>query len=163
MKYWLMKTEPDTFSITDLERVKIEPWTGERSKFARNYMRHMQVGDEILFYHSSCNPPGVAGIARVAKTGVVDPTQFDPASPYYDEKSKPEAPTWDCVEVEYVRTLPRLVALPELRKQRGLRSMMLFKWSRLSVQPVDRKHFDRIVEMASVPEPVGKPRRAVRG
>ena len=148
MRYWLMKTEPDTFSIQDLERVKIEPWTGVRSLMARNFMREMTIGDEVLFYHSSCNPPGVAGIGRVAKTGVVDPTQFDPDSPYFDERSTPDKPRWDCVEIAYVRTLPRFVALPELKKTRALKAMMLFKWSRLSVQPVDKKHYDRIVQMA---------------
>jgi predicted RNA-binding protein with PUA-like domain len=146
---WLMKTEPETFGIADLERVRVEPWTGVRSKFARNHMRAMQVGDEVLFYHSSCNPPGVAGLARVVQTAIVDETQFDPASPYFDEKSTREAPIWDCVAVEYVATLPRLVALPELRAERSLKDMMLFKWSRLSVQPVTDAHYDTIVAMAA--------------
>ncbi len=114
-RYWLMKTEPETFSIDDLVRVKKEPWTGVRSHFAKFHMRAMQVGDGVLFYHSSCDPPGVAGLARVSKIGVVDPTQFDPDSPYYDPKSKPEAPTWDCVEVELVEKFPHYVALPEIR------------------------------------------------
>ena len=91
-KYWLMKTEPETFGIADLERVKVEPWTGVRSVFARFHMRNMSVGDEVLFYHSSCEPPGVAGLARVKRTGVVDETQFDPASPYHDPTAKRETP-----------------------------------------------------------------------
>jgi predicted RNA-binding protein with PUA-like domain len=151
VRQWLMKTEPDVFGIADLERVHVEPWTGVRSRIARNHMRAMQAGDELLFYHSSCNPPGIAGLARVARIGVVDQTQFDPESAYYDPKSTREAPTWDCVEVEYVATLPRLVSLPELKADRALRDMMLFKWGRLSVQPVTPAHYARIVAIAATP------------
>jgi len=92
VKYWLMKSEPDTFSIADLERVKIEPWSGVRSMFARFHMRAMSVGDLVLFHHSSVNPPGVVGTAKVVKAKVVDETQFDPASPYFDEKATRENP-----------------------------------------------------------------------
>ena len=145
-RYWLMKTEPETFSIDDLVRVKKEPWTGVRSHFAKFHMRAMQVGDGVLFYHSSCQPPGVAGLARVSKIGVVDPTQFDPDSPYYDPKSKPEAPTWDCVEVELVEKFPHYVALPEIRADKKLAKMMLLKRGmRLSVQPVEADEYKRIV------------------
>jgi predicted RNA-binding protein with PUA-like domain len=152
-----MKTEPDTFGIADLARVRIEPWTGVRSRIARNHMRAMEVGDEVLFYHSSCSPPGVAGLARVARTGVVDETQFDPASPYHDPKSIRDAPTWDCVEVEYVATLSRLVSLPELRAERALRDMLLFKWGRLSVQPVTDAQFAKVVAMAERAAPTAAP------
>jgi predicted RNA-binding protein with PUA-like domain len=146
-----MKSEPDTFGISDLQRVGREPWTGVRSPIARNHMRHMALGDEVLFYHSSCVPPGVAGVARVTATGVVDETQFDPGSPYFDPKSTREAPIWDCVQVEYVATLPRLVSLDELRGERALRDMMLFKWTRLSVQPVGEAQFRKIIAMAEKP------------
>jgi predicted RNA-binding protein with PUA-like domain len=148
-----MKSEPDTFAIADLARVGIEPWTGVRSRIARNHMRTMQVGDDVLFYHSSCNPPGVVGLARVARTGVVDETQFEPSSPYYDPKSPREAPTWDCVAVEYVATLTRQVSLPELRAERALRDMLLFKWTRLSVQPVTPAQYAKIIAMAATPPP----------
>src|SRR5215510_10737446 len=97
-----MKTEPETFGIDDLARVVREPWTGVRNFMARNHMRAMTVGDDVLFYHSSAKPSGVAGLARVSRTGVVDETQFDPASPYFDEGATREAPRWDCVEVEFV-------------------------------------------------------------
>jgi predicted RNA-binding protein with PUA-like domain len=156
-----MKTEPETFSISDLERVRIEPWTGVRNYVARNHMRAMQVGDEVLIYHSSCEPPGVAGLARVVETGVLDATQFDPESPYYDPRSTPEKPLWDCVKVEYVQTLPRVVSLAELRAEKALGKMLLFTWSRLSVMPVLPAQYARIIEMSARP-PVAPPARPAR-
>ena len=141
-----MKTEPDTFSIDDLARVGTEPWTGVRNYMARNHMRAMQVGDGVLFYHSSCEPPGVAGLAKVVKTGVVDPTQFDPDSKYYDPKSKRDAPRWDCVEVELVEKFRRFVPLAELRADKKLAKMLLLRRGmRLSVQPVSADEYKRIV------------------
>ncbi|HEY1559096.1 MAG TPA: EVE domain-containing protein [Kofleriaceae bacterium] len=160
-RHWLMKTEPETFSIDDLARVKIEPWSGVRNPMARNFMREMQVGDGVLFYHSSCTPPGVAGLARVATAGVIDATQFDPASPYYDPKATPDKPRWDCVDVEYNATLPRLVPLPELRGERALAGMMLFTWSRLSVMPVSDAQYAAIIELAKRPA-VPPAKRAAR-
>jgi predicted RNA-binding protein with PUA-like domain len=157
-RHWLMKTEPETFGIADLERVKVEPWTGVRSAFARFHMRAMNVGDEVLFYHSSCEPPGVAGLARVVKTRVVDETQFDPASPYFDEKATREKPIWDCVEVEYVKALPRLVSLAEIRTEPALRHMILLRQGRLSVQPVTDEEYRIIVAMADRPAPAEPPR-----
>ena len=133
------------FGIDDLARVGTEPWTGVRNTWARNYMRdQMQVDDRVLFYHSSCQPPGVAGLARVSRTDVVDETQFDPASPYFDEKATRDKPVWWCVEVELVEKLPRLVALDELRRRPGLEGMILLRATRLSVQPVaERRVRDR--------------------
>jgi predicted RNA-binding protein with PUA-like domain len=151
-KYWLMKTEPETFNIDDLARVKIEPWTGVRSMFARFHMRHMTIGDPVLFYHSSCEPPGVAGLARVVKTRVVDETQFDPKSKYYDAKATREKPIWDCVEVEFVEKLPHFVSLAEIRATKSLTDMMLLKRGmRLSVQPIESKHYKRIEKMGRTP------------
>ena len=145
-KFWLMKTEPETFSIDDLVRVKKEPWTGVRNYMARNHMRAMSLGDGVLFYHSSCEPPGVAGLARVSKTGVVDETQFDPDSPYYDPKSKRDAPRWDCVEVEFVEKLPHFVSLADIRADKKLTKMpLLQRGQRLSVQPVSADEYKRIV------------------
>ena len=150
VSHWLMKTEPDTFSIDDLARVKVEPWTGVRNYMARNLMRdRMQVGDEVLFYHSSCEPPGVAGLARVVRTGVVDATQFDPQSKYHDADSPPDAPRWICVDVEYVRHAPRFVPLAELRAHPGLAGMVLLqRGARLSVQPVSAAHYEIIRALA---------------
>jgi len=145
-----MKTEPDTFGIDDLARVKLEPWSGVRNFQARNLMRdEMRVGDEVLFYHSSVAPPGVAGLARVCRTGVVDQTQFDAASPYHDPKSRREAPTWICVDVEFVEKLPRLVPLEELRGMAALADMpLLRRGMRLSVQPATADQYKRIVAAA---------------
>lgn len=163
-QYWLMKTEPETFSIDDLERVKVEPWTGVRSNFARFHMRNMSVGDEVLFYHSSCEPPGVAGLAKVVRTKVIDETQFDPASKYYDPKATREKPIWDCVDVEFVTRMPRFVSLGEIRAEPVLADMPLLKRGmRLSVQPVTEGEYKRIVAMADSPprvlaeEPRAKP------
>ena len=154
MQYWLMKTEPDTFSIDDLERVKVEPWTGVRSNFARFHMRNMKVGDAVLFYHSSCEPPGVAGLARITRTHLVDETQFDPASKYFDPKATREKPIWDCAEVELVERLPRFVSLHEIRAEPALAGMLLLKRGmRLSVQPVEEAEYKRIVAMAKKPAP----------
>jgi predicted RNA-binding protein with PUA-like domain len=157
-QYWLMKTEPETFSMDDLERVKVEPWTGVRSMFARFHMRNMSVGDDVLFYHSSCEPPGVAGLARITRTKVVDETQFDPTSKYFDEKATREKPIWDCAEVEFVSRLPRFVPLWEIRAEPMLADMpLLKKGMRLSVQPVTEEQFKRIVAMADEPAPPEPP------
>src|SRR5260221_9556241 len=156
MAYWLMKTEPESFSIDDLERVQIEPWSGVRSTFARAHMRKMAVGDDVLFYHSSTVPPGVAGIAKVERTRVVDDTQFDPASPYFDPKATREKPIWDCVDVRFVAKLPYLVALPRIKRDDMLADMVLLKIGRLSVQPVTELEYHRIVELGQnepPPEP----------
>ena len=154
---WLMKSEPDSFGIADLERVKIEPWTGVRNFQARNYMRdEMRAGDDVLFYHSNATPPGVAGLAKVHRTGVVDDTQFEPSSKYYDPKAKRDAPVWICVDVSYVATFPRLVSLEELHAEARLAEMLVLrKGMRLSVQPVSTEHFEVVKEMSARPAPEG--------
>ncbi|HUS31528.1 MAG TPA: EVE domain-containing protein [Kofleriaceae bacterium] len=157
-----MKTEPETFSFDDLERVRIEPWTGVRSMFARFHMRNMNIDDEVLFYHSSCEPPGVAGLARITRIRLVDETQFDPQSKYFDERATREKPIWDCAEVQFVRRLPRFVSLWEIRAEPSLADMpLLKKGMRLSVQPVTEAQYRRIVAMANEPappEPAPKPK-----
>ncbi len=158
-KQWLMKSEPETFSISDLERVKIEPWSGVRSYFARNHMRAMSVGDQVLFHHSSVDPPGVAGLAQVVRVGVVDETQFDPDSPYYDPKATRETPVWDCVDVEYVETFPHFVAMDRLRSEPALAEMMVLRRGmRLSVQPVREDEYVRIVELGHLEPPAAPPK-----
>jgi predicted RNA-binding protein with PUA-like domain len=167
-KYWLMKSEPDQFGISDLARVEIEPWTGVRNYMARNHMRSMAVGDAVLFHHSNATPPGVAGLARVVKTGVVDETQFDPASKYYDPKAKRDAPTWDCVSVGYVETFPHFVTMDRMRGEPSLASMLVLqRGMRLSVQPVSEAHYETIAKLGHSepgPEPVkaAKPAKVKR-
>lgn len=145
--YWLMKSEPDECSIDDtLAAPKATvPWTGVRSYQARNFMRDaMQVGDGVLFYHSSCPEPGIVGIARVASGTRPDPTQFDPASPYFDAASKPEEPRWLLLDVQALRKT-RLLSLPELRATPALVDMLVLrKGNRLSITPVDAAHWQLI-------------------
>lgn len=162
MKYWLMKTEPETFSIADLERVKVEPWSGVRSNFARFHMRAMSVGDSVLFYHSSVNPPGAVGLAKVVRTKVIDQTQFDPDSQYFDPKATRENPIWDCVDVEYVSTFPHLVSLERMRSDPMLADMPVLRIQRLSVQPCAEHEYLRVVELGQIapPAPAPKAKRA---
>lgn len=138
-KHWLMKSEPEDFSIDDLQRVGIEPWTGVRNYQARNFMRQMQPGDGVLFYHSSTEIPGIYGIAEVAGTPYPDPTQFQKKSKYYDEKSIREQPRWDLVDVRFVRKLDRGIPLDEIRAHAealGEDFALIRRGTRLSVLPV---------------------------
>jgi predicted RNA-binding protein with PUA-like domain len=144
-RYWLMKSEPDAFSIADLEKKGTAPWDGVRAYAARSNMEAMQLGDLVLFYHSSCVPPGAVGIARVAKLAYPDPTQFDPKSQYFDPKSKPDAPRWRMVDVEFVSTFPRMVTLDQMRGAPELAQMVVVKPGRLSVQPVTEAEFVHVV------------------
>ena len=149
VNHWLMKSEPGSFSIDDLKRKKKTPWDGVRNYQARNHMQSMKVGDLVLFYHSNAEPTGVAGIAKVCRTAYVDPTAFDKRDHHYDPKSNPEKPSWYMVDVEFVEKLPRFVPLDEMRDAASLNGMLLTsgKASRLSVQPVDKKHFEAIRKM----------------
>jgi len=138
-RYWLMKSEPDAFSIDDPQRVGTEPWTGVRNYQARNFMRAMQIGDGVLFYHSSCDVPGIVGVATVATASYPDPTQFDRKSDYYDPKATQEQPRWDLVDVSFERKLKRTIALEEIRQhadELGEGFPLIQRGSRLSVLPV---------------------------
>jgi predicted RNA-binding protein with PUA-like domain len=139
MNAWLMKSEPDECSIDDaLAAPKhLTPWTGVRNYQARNYMRDtMRIGDGVLFYHSSCPEPGIAGLAEVASAAYVDPTQFDRKSPYYDSKSSRDAPRWLCVDVRALKKT-RLMPLPEMHAQAALKKMLALRpGNRLSITPV---------------------------
>ncbi len=147
--YWLMKAEPAEASIDDVLAMPnaTVPWTGVRNYQARNFMRDaMQVGDGVLFYHSSCAQPGIVGIARVASGAYTDPTQFDPKSPYFDAASKPEAPRWTLVDVQVLRKTPNLT-LPELRLDPDLQELtVLKKGNRLSITPVEPQHWRTILQ-----------------
>ncbi|MDX1498851.1 MAG: EVE domain-containing protein [Woeseiaceae bacterium] len=149
MAHWLMKSEPDTYGIDDLERDGREMWDGIRNYQARNMMRdEMAVGDDILFYHSSCKEPAVVGIARVASEPYPDPTQFDPESKYHDPKSDPDDPRWCLVDVEFVRKLERPITLAELKAQPDLDGLLLTRrGNRLSIMPVSDEHWDAILAL----------------
>ena len=143
-----MKTEPDEFSIDDLAKRKTEPWSGVRNYQARNFMREMRAGDGVLFYHSSCEIPGVAGIAEVATAAHTDPTQFDPKSDYFDAASKREEPRWSLVDVKFKRKLKRVITLTELKGKRELSELALIRpGNRLSVLPVSKKEWDFILSL----------------
>ena len=139
MRYWLMKSEPDECSIDDVlaAPLRITPWSGVRNYQARNFMRdQMRPGDGVLFYHSSCAEPGVAGIAEVASTAYPDPTQFDRKSDYYDSKSMKEKPRWFNVDVRALKKT-RLVPLQELKAHKPLAAMRTLRpGNRLSITPV---------------------------
>jgi predicted RNA-binding protein with PUA-like domain len=147
-RYWLMKSEPESYSIQHLERDGRTHWEGVRNYQARNFMRdEMQVGDPVLFYHSNTEPIGVAGVARVARTAYADLTALDPASHYYDPKATREDPRWYLVDIEFVERFPEVVSLAALRDVPALADMPLLNRSRLSVQPVTRAQFDTIAAL----------------
>jgi predicted RNA-binding protein with PUA-like domain len=148
MNHWLMKSEPDEFSIDDLARKKTEPWSGVRNYQARNYLREMRVGDGVLFYHSSCAEPGVVGIATVATAAYPDPTQFDPKNDYFDSKATRSAPRWSLVDVKFKRKLKRTIALTELKHRKDLQGLALIRpGNRLSVLPVTPAQWNFILEL----------------
>ncbi len=153
-RHWLMKSEPETFSIDDLKAKGVSGWDGVRNYQARNFMREMRVGDEVLFYHSNANPSGVAGLAKVAKRAYPDPTQFQPKSKYHEPRATPDRPVWFQVDLRYAGHLPRLLSLDELRGVPALAEMALFKRSRLSVQPVTPAEYGVILRLAGGRGPV---------
>jgi predicted RNA-binding protein with PUA-like domain len=138
-----MKSEPETFSIDHLQKKKKSGWDGVRNYQARNFMRdNMKKGDMVLFYHSSCDVPGVAGLAVVSKESHPDPTQFDSTSDYFDPKATRESPRWFMVEVEFCEKFENVFTLSEIKKTKGLEEMMVVqKGSRLSINPVTEKEF----------------------
>lgn len=149
-KHWLIKSEPEVYSIDDLARDGRTEWDGVRNYQARNWMRdEMTVGDLVLFYHSNADPPGVAGVARVCSEAHPDSTQFDPKSDYHDPKSTKADPRWSCVDVEFVERFDEPVSLDVLKAQKALDGMMVVKRGvRFSVQPVERAHFARVLKLA---------------
>lgn len=135
--YWLMKSEPEVYSLADLERDRQTIWDGVRNYQARNFLRQMNPGDLAFFYHSNANPPGVVGLMRVIKNNVVDPTQFDSQSKYYDPKSTPESPRWQTVIVEFEKNFPEIITLEKLKKKFSSEELLVVKQgNRLSVMPV---------------------------
>jgi predicted RNA-binding protein with PUA-like domain len=150
MAHWLMKSEPDVYSIDDLERDGREMWDSIRNYQARNMMRDdMRIGDDVFFYHSNCKEPAIVGISRVVSKPYPDPTQFDQKSKYFDPKSDQENPRWMLVDVEFVSKLKRPVTLAEIKANPELEDMILTRrGNRLSIMPVDKKHWDTILRLA---------------
>lgn len=150
-RYWLMKSEPSVYSIEDLRDDGTTCWDSIRNYQARNNMQAMSKGDEVLFYHSQSSPPGVAGVARVVREAYPDHTQFDPQHKYFDPKSEEADPRWWMVDVEFVRAFDEVLPLAEIKEQPALADMVLVRNSRLSVQPVEREEFRRVMAMAGQP------------
>lgn len=149
MAFWLMKSEPDCFSIDDLAKKKTAPWDGVRNYQVRNMFRDdMKPGDKALFYHSSCEVPGVYGIMKIASVAYPDPTQFDPKADHYDPKSKKEEPRWLLVDVSFERKLKRPVTLAQMRDDKKLANFrLLATGNRLSVIPVGKEHWEHILSL----------------
>jgi len=149
-QHWLFKSEPTEFSIDDLQRVGREAWTGVRNYQARNYMRDaMQLGDLAFFYHSNCAVPGIVGIGRISRKASADPTQFDPDSAYYDPKSQPDHPRWQCVQLGFERKLKRCISLHEIsQKAAALGNLALLqRGNRLSIFPVTAPQWNFILSL----------------
>lgn len=151
MKYWLMKSEPDTFGIEDLKMrpIQTEHWDGVRNYQARNMMRdEMKQGDQVFFYHSNCDEPGIVGLMEVVKEAYPDHTAFDPNDKHFDPKSDPAKPTWMMVDVKYVRTLSRNITLTELKQKPELADLALVRrGNRLSIIPVTKAQWDYILSL----------------
>jgi predicted RNA-binding protein with PUA-like domain len=144
MAYWLLKTEPETYSVEDLRREGRAIWDGVRNYQARNYLLRMEEGDLCFIYHSSTNPPGIAGLARVVRTRIPDPTQFDPGSPYFDPRATPERPRWYTVEVAFLEAWP-LIPLKELKALFPPDHPLVKRGNRLSVMPVPPEVAERLI------------------
>jgi predicted RNA-binding protein with PUA-like domain len=154
-RYWLMKSEPETYSIDDLKKQGWTHWEGVRNYQARNTMRDdMKIGDGVLFYHSNCKPPGVVGIAKVSKESYPDHTAFEKKSNYFDAKSDPDNPRWMMVDVAYISTLKRTVSLNEMKEVPGLSEMLVIrKGMRLSVQEVTKDEFQIVKKLGNSKAP----------
>lgn len=150
MRYWLMKSEPDVYSIHDLHRDQTEIWDGVRNYQARNFLREMAIGDLAFFYHSNTKPPGIVGLMKIVEIQVVDPTQFDETSKYYDPKSTREAPRWQTVTVGYEKTFADSITLDQLKSTFGPDELQVVKrGNRLSVMPVPVPTAEKILAMVS--------------
>ncbi|HEY9642623.1 MAG TPA: EVE domain-containing protein [Coleofasciculaceae cyanobacterium] len=148
MNYWLMKSEPSVYGITDLEQDQQTIWDGVRNYQARNFLREMQPGDLAFFYHSNTEPPGIVGLMQVVETGIIDPSQFDPSSKYYDAKSSPDNPRWQTVKVKFVQKFPSSIGLNFLRQTFTPDELWVVRTgNRLSVMPVDQAIAEKILEM----------------
>lgn len=149
MRYWLMKSEPDVYSIADLARDRHEIWDGVRNYQARNFLRSMAVGDRAFFYHSNTKPPGIVGLMKIVEADIVDPSQFDPQSKYHDPKSNPEDPRWRTVKVGYLETFAAGISLDQLKAQFTPEELgVVRRGNRLSVMPVDEAVAAKLLAIA---------------
>ena len=147
INYWLMKSEPDAYSIDHLQKDKITLWDGIRNYQARNFMRKMNAGDKVFFYHSNCKPPGIVGLMEVIDKNILDPTQFDKSSKYFDSKSNSLSPRWDCVKVKFISKFKEILSLQELRSLFIEDDLIVVKkGNRLSITPVTEKSAKIILE-----------------
>lgn len=148
MNYWLMKSEPAVYGIANLSQDGETVWDGVRNYQARNFLRQMQLGDRAFFYHSNTTPPGIVGLMKIVKTDLTDPSQFDPASQYYDAKSTPESPRWQTVTVAYEQTFPQIIPLDLLRQTFSAEEFWVVRpGSRLSVMPVTAAVAEKILRI----------------
>ncbi len=149
MKYWLMKSEPEAFSIEDLKRDDVAGWDGVRNYQARNFLRAMRKSDPALFYHSKAKPSAIVGVMEIVREAYPDPTQFDSKNEHYDPDSRPNAPRWVQVDVRFLKAFPRPLSLEDARRQPALKNMALLKRGRLSVQPVTPSEWRAIQALCS--------------
>ena len=148
MAHWLMKSEPDVYGIHHLQQEGTTLWDGIRNYQARNFMRSMKIGDRAFFYHSNAKPPGIVGMMDVIETGITDPSQFDPSNKYFDPRSSPDAPRWDCVRLRYVGTFAQMLSLDQLREQFSVEELPVVRQgNRLSILPVPEASATRLLDL----------------
>lgn len=147
MQYWLAKTEADVYPIDDLKKDRKTSWQGIRNYQARNFLKKMEVGDKVFIYHTVLKPPGIAGLAEISKIAYPDASQFDTKSEYFDEKSSEAEPRWFSPDIKFVKKFNSIIPLDELKKHRELKNMYLFKMGRLSVMPVTKSEYEKIISL----------------
>lgn len=148
MNYWLMKSEPETFSIDDLKKERIDHWDGVRNYQARNFMKTMTKKDLVFFYHSNCTPPGIVGVMEINKEAYPDFTSFDKRSKYYDPKSTKEKPRWFMVDVKFKEKFKEIIPLDKLKSLNSLKDLALVrKGNRLSIMPINKKEWNIILKL----------------
>ncbi|MFM6189690.1 EVE domain-containing protein [Planktothrix sp.] len=149
MNYWLLKSEPDVYSIEDLKRDRISLWDGVRNYQARNFLKAMEIGDVAFFYHSNTKIPGIVGLANIIEINLIDPTQFEVNSPYFDSKATPHSPRWYTVKVEFVEQFSAIISLETLKQTFNSEELALVKrGNRLSVMPVSLSVAERILKLS---------------
>ncbi len=152
MAYWLMKSEPDVYGIDHLQQEGSTLWDGIRNYQARNFMRTMQIGDTAFFYHSNTKPPGIVGLMEVVETQIIDPSQFDPSSKYFDPTANQDKPRWDCVRLRYLRHFRQLLSLEDLRDNFSPEQLGVVKrGNRLSILPVEPNSAERLLALLESP------------